>query len=113
MSTTAAAPERTPKIEPHVMRVAIVVILGIIMSVLDTTIVNVALHALSHDLNTSLAGIQWVITGYLLSLAAVIPVTGWAVRRYSARRLYMIALVVVTAGSGVCAVATNSTQVMA
>ncbi len=42
--------------------------------------------------------IQWVITGYLLSLAAVIPVTGWAVRRYSARRLYLIALVVFTAG---------------
>ena len=59
-----------PRIEPHVMRVAIVVILGAIMSVLDTTIVNVALHDLSIDLHASLGGIQWVITGYLLSLAA-------------------------------------------
>ena len=67
------------RIEPHVMRIAIVVVMGAIMSVLDTTIVNVALHDLSIDLHSSLNGIQWVITGYLLSLAAVIPVTGWAV----------------------------------
>ncbi len=45
-----------PQIEPHVMRVAIVVILGIIMSVLDTTIVNVALHDLSHDLTRRCRG---------------------------------------------------------
>ena len=95
------------------MRVAIVVILGAIMSVLDTTIVNVALHDLSIDLHASLSGIQWVITGYLLSLAAVIPVTGWAVRRYSARRLYLIALVVFTAGSALCALATNSGELIA
>jgi EmrB/QacA subfamily drug resistance transporter len=94
------------------MRVAVVVILGAIMSVLDTTIVNVALHDLSGDLHASLASIQWVITGYLLSLAAVIPVTGWAVRRFSARRLYLIALVVFTAGSALCALATNSTELI-
>jgi EmrB/QacA subfamily drug resistance transporter len=96
-----------------VLRVAIVVILGAIMSVLDTTIVNVALHDLSLDLHASLGGIQWVITGYLLSLAAVIPVTGWAVRRYSARRLYLIALVVFTVGSGLCALATTSGELIA
>ncbi|HLI58808.1 MAG TPA: DHA2 family efflux MFS transporter permease subunit [Solirubrobacteraceae bacterium] len=113
MTSSAAARERAPQIEPHVLRVAIVVILGIIMSVLDTTIVNVALHDLSHDLSTSLSGIQWVITGYLLSLAAVIPVTGWAVRRYSARRLYMIALVVFTAGSALCGLAQTSQELIA
>ena len=95
------------------MRVAIVVILGAIMSVLDTTIVNVALHDLSIDLHASLGGIQWVITGYLLSLAAVIPVTGWAVRRYSARRLYLIALVVFTVGSALCALASTSGELIA
>ena len=104
---------KSPGIEPHVMRVAIVVILGAIMSVLDTTIVNVALHDLSSDLHTTLSGIQWVITGYLLSLAAVIPVTGWAVRRFSARRLYLIALVVFTAASALCALATNDTELIA
>jgi EmrB/QacA subfamily drug resistance transporter len=112
MISSADTRSRTA-IEPHVMRVAIVVILGAIMSVLDTTIVNVALHDLSRDLHATLGGIQWVVTGYLLSLAAVIPVTGWAVRRFSARRLYLIALVVFTAGSALCAVATSSTELIA
>jgi EmrB/QacA subfamily drug resistance transporter len=83
------------------------------MSVLDTTIVNIALHDLSGDLHASLASIQWVITGYLLSLAAVIPITGWAVRRFSARRLYLIALIVFTAGSALCAFATSSGELIA
>src|SRR6201994_846987 len=111
-STTSPLPAAAPRIEPHVLRVATVVILGAIMSVRDTTIVNVALHDLSLDLHSPLGQIQWVITGYLLSLAAVIPITGWAVRRYSARRLYLIALAVFTAGSALCALATNSTELI-
>src|SRR3954465_3050287 len=87
------------RIEPHVWRIAIVVILGAIMSVLDTTIVNVALQTLSRDLHTSLDGIQWVVTGYLLALAAVIPVSGWAAARFGARRMYIISIVLFTLGS--------------
>jgi EmrB/QacA subfamily drug resistance transporter len=114
MTAADTHPNTEPsRIEPHVMRIAIVVIMGAIMSVLDTTIVNVALHDLSADLHSSLGSIQWVITGYLLSLAAVIPVTGWAVRRFSARRLYLIALVVFTAGSALCALATSSGELIA
>src|SRR3954465_8404430 len=94
-----------PRIEPHVWRIAIVVILGAIMSVLDTTIVNVALDDLSTDLHSSLDSIQWVVTGYLLALAAVIPVTGWAARRFGSRRLYLVALVAFTIGSALCGLA--------
>ncbi len=113
MTSTAAAPERAPRIEPHVMRVAIVVILGIIMSVLDTTIVNVALHDLSHDLHDLAVGDPVGDHRLPLSLAAVIPITGWAVRRYSARRLYIIALVVFTAGSALCGLAQTSQELIA
>ena len=93
-----------PRIEPHVWCIAIVVILGAIMSVLDTTIVNVALDDLSKDLNSSLDSIQWVVTGYMLALAAVIPVTGWAARRFGARRVWLVSLVLFTAGSVLCGV---------
>jgi EmrB/QacA subfamily drug resistance transporter len=114
MTSAELSPDSQPsRIEPHVRRVAIVVIMGLIMSVLDTTIVNVALHDLSGDLHSSLESIQWVITGYLLSLAAVIPITGWAVRRFSARRLYLVALVVFTAGSALCALASTSGELIA
>ena len=51
------------RIEAHVWRIASVVVLGSIMSILDTTIVNVALETLGRDLHTTLADIQWVITG--------------------------------------------------
>ncbi len=105
-------PEASDRIEPYVWKIAGVVILGMIMSILDTTIVNVALRTLGHDLHSSLAQIQWVITGYLLSLAAVIPVTGWAARRFGAKRVYMASLVLFTVGSALCAIATSTTELV-
>ncbi|MDA0166879.1 DHA2 family efflux MFS transporter permease subunit [Solirubrobacter ginsenosidimutans] len=98
---------------PRLWRIAIVVILGAIMSVLDTTIVNVALDTLSKDLNTPLDGIQWVITGYMLALAAVIPVTGWAAARFGARRLYVVSLILFTAGSALCGFAWSAQSLIA
>src|SRR4051794_3328410 len=90
------------KLEPHVKRIAIAVVLGAIMSVLSTTIVNVALETLAVKLHAPLDSVQWVVTGYMLSLAAVIPVSGWAAARFGARRLYVISLVLFTAGSTLC-----------
>jgi len=111
-SDPAFHPEAADRIEPYVWKIAGVVILGMIMSILDTTIVNVALRTLGHDLHSSLAQIQWVITGYLLSLAAVIPVTGWAARRFGAKRVYMTSLVLFTVGSALCAIATSTTELV-
>ena len=79
MASTAdpvAAPASTPTGSPaSVWIISGVAMLGAVMSILDTTIVNVALATLGKDLHSSLSDIQWVITGYMLSLAAVIPVT--------------------------------------
>jgi EmrB/QacA subfamily drug resistance transporter len=85
-----------------VWRIATVVVLGSIMSILDTTIVNVALDTLGRDLHSSLSDIQWVITGYMLSLAAVIPLTGWSARRFGAKQVYIVALIAFTVGSVLC-----------
>src|SRR4051794_4966586 len=90
------------RLEPHVKRIAIAVVLGAIMSVLSTTIVNVALQTLSVELHAPLDSVQWVVTGYMLALAAVIPVSGWAAARFGARRLYVISLILFTAGSALC-----------
>jgi len=105
-------PEASDRIEPYVWKIAGVVILGMIMSILDTTIVNVALRTLEGDLHSSISQIQWVVTGYILSLAAVIPVTGWAARRFGAKRVYMTSLVLFTAGSALCAVAGSTTSLV-
>src|SRR5580693_8073477 len=105
-------PEAGDRIEPYVWKIAGVVILGMIMSILDTTIVNVALDTLGRDLHSTISQIQWVITGYLLSLAAVIPLTGWAARRFGAKRVYLVSLVLFTAGSALCAVAASTTSLV-
>jgi EmrB/QacA subfamily drug resistance transporter len=105
-------PHASTRIERHVWVVCGVVILGMIMSILDTTIVNVALRTLSHDLHSPLSQVQWVITGYLLALAAVIPVTGWAARRFGAKQVYMTSLVLFTVGSALCGLANSTTSLV-
>src|SRR5947207_20042 len=106
-----AHPRGGDKIEAHVWLISGVVIVGMIMSILDTTIVNVALHTLGRDLHSPISQVQWVVTGYLLALAAVIPVSGWAARRWGAKRVYLISLVLFTAGSAACGLS-NSIQAL-
>ncbi|HET7590233.1 MAG TPA: DHA2 family efflux MFS transporter permease subunit [Solirubrobacterales bacterium] len=101
------------RIEPYVWKIVGVAILGMIMSILDTTIVNVALDTLSEDLGSTISQIQWVATGYLLSLAAVIPLTGWAARRYGAKHVYIGSIVLFTAGSALCGLADSTTSLVA
>jgi EmrB/QacA subfamily drug resistance transporter len=110
MNANAATSTR---IDARVWRISAVVIVGSIMSILDTTIVNVALDTLSRDLHASISQIQWVVTGYMLSLAAVIPVTGWAAQRFGAKRVYIVSLVLFTAGSALCGLASSTTELVA
>ena len=94
---TAAARERV--LTPEILALAAVVVLGAIMTILDTTIVNVALPSLGRDFHTSISTIQWVATIYLLAFASVIPLTGWASRRFGAKRVWLLALGTFLAGS--------------
>ncbi|MDX6590425.1 MAG: hypothetical protein QOI84_1699 [Solirubrobacterales bacterium] len=72
-SAAQTTPSATPDaLDRQTWIVAGVVILGAIMSILDTTVINVAIDRLSTDFEASLTTIQWVVTGYTLSLAAVI-----------------------------------------
>jgi EmrB/QacA subfamily drug resistance transporter len=105
----AAAEDR---IDAYVWRISAVVIVGSIMSILDTTIVNVALATLGRDLHSGITDIQWVVTGYMLALAAVIPVTGWAARRFGAKNVYLLSLVLFTAGSALCGLAASTGELV-
>ncbi len=100
------------RIEAYVWRISAVVIVGSIMSILDTTIVNVALATLSRELHSTISQIQWVVTGYMLALAAVIPVTGWAARRFGAKQVYLVSVVLFTAGSALCGLASSTTELV-
>ena len=93
-------------------RLASVVVLGTIMSILDTTIVNVALETLGRDLDASLSSIQWVTTGYLLALATVIPLTGWAMERFGGKRMWMLSVTLFLCGSTLCGLAWSTTSLI-
>src|SRR6478735_5103713 len=94
------------------MRLASVVVLGTIMSILDTTIVNVAIETLGRDLGSSLSAIQWVSTAYLLALATVIPLTGWAMERFGGRNLWMISVALFLCGSVLCGLAWSTSSLI-
>jgi EmrB/QacA subfamily drug resistance transporter len=91
--------------DPALKRLCAVVVLGAIMSILDTTIVNVAIDTLGGRLHTSLSTIQWVTTGYMLALSMVIPLTGWAAGRFGIKRMWMVSLGLFIGGSALCGVA--------
>jgi EmrB/QacA subfamily drug resistance transporter len=114
-STNGSAAGTAPStaLDRDTLIVAGVVMLGAIMSILDTTVVNVAIDRLAIDFHSSLTTIQWVVTGYTLSLAAVIPLSGWASDRYGTKRLYLISLVLFVLGSALSGLAWNADSIIA
>src|SRR4051812_16942379 len=104
--SSATAPQEG--LDRRVLAVAGVVVLGAVMSILDTTVVNVAINTLAVDFRTDLPTIQWVVTGYTLALATVIPLTGWAADRFGTKRLYMISIALFMCGSALAGAAWSS-----
>ena len=107
-----AHPGYPDKIDGAVLKVAGVVVLGAIMSILDITVVNVALPTFQADFASGgeplpYSTVAWTVTAYTLALATVIPLTGWAADRFGTKRLYMTALLLFTAGSVLCAIAST------
>ncbi|GLH98839.1 DHA2 family efflux MFS transporter permease subunit [Phytohabitans aurantiacus] len=103
MATSTA--EQSDKLDRSVIVTGLVIVAGMIMVVLDTTIVNVALDSLSTELDASLSTTQWVVTGYLLAVAVVIPATGWAMDRFGAKTAWITSVILFGAGSALCAAA--------
>ena len=105
-----APPVYPEKIDAAVLKVAGVVVLGAIMSILDITVVNVALRTFQTVFGRRAAAystVAWTVTAYTLALATVIPMSGWAADRFGTKRLYMMAILLFTLGSVLCATATS------
>ncbi|MGJ9411560.1 DHA2 family efflux MFS transporter permease subunit [Aeromicrobium sp. CF4.19] len=113
MTSSAPAAPMPDKLDAAVLKVAGVVVLGAIMSILDITVVSVALPTFASVFDSTLATVAWTMTGYTLALATVIPLTGWAADRFGTKRLYIAALVLFTAGSVLCALATSIEMLIA
>jgi len=107
------APGADDKLDKGVLVVAGVVVLGAIMSILDITVVSVALDTFQQDFDATSAQVAWTMTGYTLALASVIPLTGWAADRFGTKRLYLLAVLLFTLGSVLCAAATSLEMLVA
>ncbi|MET0740854.1 MAG: DHA2 family efflux MFS transporter permease subunit [Candidatus Nanopelagicales bacterium] len=111
-NAVASAPqgEHPDHIDGAVLKIAGVVVLGAVMSILDITVVNVALPTFQVEFGSpgneiSYSHVAWTVTAYTLAMATVIPMTGWAADRFGTKRLYMTAVTLFTLGSVLCATA--------
>ena len=114
MSATTARSSQPPvSFDPQLRRLALVVVVGAIMTILDTTIVNVAITTLGREWDTSLSTIQWVLTGYTLALSMTIPLTSWAIARFGAKHVWLASLTLFVLGSVFCGLAWSVSSLIA
>jgi EmrB/QacA subfamily drug resistance transporter len=100
-------PTRNEGLDPAFLKLAVILLIGAMAVMFDTTIVNVAINTLSRELNASVSTTQWVISAYVLALAMVVPVSGWAMDRFGAKQTWMGALALFAVGSMLSSLAWN------
>jgi EmrB/QacA subfamily drug resistance transporter len=88
-------------------------VLGSGVAFLDGTVVNAALPAISRDLDANLGDLQWVLTGYLLTLGSLLVLGGSLGDRYGRRRIFVIGLTAFAATSLLCAIAPDTGTLIA
>jgi EmrB/QacA subfamily drug resistance transporter len=94
------------QLQPKVS-VSIVFVAALFMSIMDTTIVNVALPTLGRELRAPSTSLDAVVVGYLISLAAIIPASGWLGDRWGTKRMFLFALALFSVASALCGLAPN------
>lgn len=102
MTATTARARRTTELVEYKWIVAAIFVCGMFIDILDTTIVNVALPDLGREFHANTASIEWIVLGYLLSLALWIPASGWFGDRFGTRRVFLFALAMFTGASALC-----------
>jgi MFS transporter, DHA2 family, multidrug resistance protein len=96
-----------------VMLITITTMLGLIMAIIDTSIVNVALSNMAGTLGASIDEIGWVATGYILAQVIVMPLNGWLTARFGRRNFYAACIFIFTVSSFLCGTATSVWQLVA
>ena len=91
----------------------LVIALGLLMAILDSTIVSVVLPQIATAFKTDYQTITWVATGYFLANAAVIPIVGYISDRIGSKTIFLFALSIFTVGSALCAFAPNEQTLIA
>ena len=112
VSESESEPLRTNRLDPKIWKVIGVVLFGPFMTQMDSTIVNVSLSNIRDSLHSSISSAQWVMSGYLLALALMLPLNAWIVDRVGAKRLYLFCFSAFTISSGVCGASQTMEQLI-
>lgn len=105
-------PTSMPIENVNVKAVVTVLILGMFVSILNQTIINVALPPLMNEFNVSTSTAQWLITGFMLVNGILVPISAFLVSRFTYRKLFVAAMLFFTVGSIICAISGNFTMMM-
>jgi EmrB/QacA subfamily drug resistance transporter len=111
-NTEAIIEVAAEKLPAGIWKIAAVAVLGSFLSQLDATVVNVSLPTLAVELHSTLSTIQWIMSGYLLALALMLPMNGWLVDRIGAKRLYLWCFTTFTLSSALCGAAWSAESVV-
>ncbi len=104
-AATPSAEAGKEPLDPEFIKLAVVLLVGVLFVAFDTTIVNVAINDLAQGLHTTVSMAQWTISGYVLALGMVVPVAAWASERFGAKQVWMAALALFMAASVLSSVA--------
>jgi DHA2 family multidrug resistance protein len=85
--------------------ITVTVMLGMIMAIIDTTIVNVAIQTIGGNLGATVDEVAWVATGYILASVVVMPLNGWLTALLGRKKFYAISLAIFTVASFFCGTA--------
>ncbi|GFH40085.1 MDR family MFS transporter [Lactococcus insecticola] len=110
MSKPQKSTEQIPK---SVINTAWILVIGAIMPMLDSTMVNISIEKLNQDFATSLSTIQWVITGFVLTTAIAVPIAGWLVQKYNGKRIFLYAEILFMVSSLLSGLAWNVESLIA
>ncbi|MFT8318916.1 MAG: MDR family MFS transporter [Sporolactobacillus sp.] len=94
-----SADERTLEKKNSIMAISLILVLGALAPMLDTTMANIAVNSIVADFHTTVSTVQWVITAYVLAMGIEVPIAGWAADWISGKKLYLWSLVLFMIGS--------------
>ena len=98
MSTETVKPAKE-KLDPIVRRAITVLVVGALVPLLDSTMMNVAIHTVAVEMKATISTVQWVATAYILAMGMTLPISGWATKRFGCKPSYIFSLVIFFIGS--------------
>ncbi|GAB6092711.1 MDR family MFS transporter [Furfurilactobacillus curtus] len=89
----------TQKLSRHTLAVAWILVIGALAPMLDSTMVNIAIHSLTTSFHSTVATVQWTITGYVLATGIAVPFSGWLINRFNGKFVFLFGEIIFLIGS--------------